>query len=145
MGTINKNINKMSKPLTTEDAAPCMYCGSVQCAFCSEKVISAVEWLKESVNDLYKGKSEAWRMVNDELCDQCEEFFKKKINEAFPVLNKKINQDKIKNDDSKPTDDEPIDEVYYEPREEETSEVFTNLAVSVPKKPSSGNQDKKVR
>lgn len=33
----------MTKALTKEDAAPCMDCGSVQCAFCGEKVRAAVE------------------------------------------------------------------------------------------------------
>jgi len=35
----------MSKPLSVEDAGPCIKCGSVECAFCSEDVRSAVEGL----------------------------------------------------------------------------------------------------
>jgi hypothetical protein len=37
------------KPLEVDDASPCMKCGSVQCAFCSEDVKSAVQGMKDFI------------------------------------------------------------------------------------------------
>jgi len=37
------------KPLEVEDANPCMKCGSVQCAFCSQDVIDAFNGFHEDV------------------------------------------------------------------------------------------------
>jgi hypothetical protein len=36
---------KKYKPLEVDDASPCMKCGSVQCAFCSDDVLSAIKGL----------------------------------------------------------------------------------------------------
>lgn len=43
---------KINKPLDQNEASPCMKCGSVECAFCSEDVRSALELLKKKVADI---------------------------------------------------------------------------------------------
>ena len=48
---------KKYKPLEVDDASPCMKCGSVQCAFCSEDVKSALNGLKYTL-DCIKSKPE---------------------------------------------------------------------------------------
>lgn len=75
------------RPLTTEKYAPCMECGSVQCAICSRHLTSAVALLKERINDLYHkiGKVEVWCKSNDEVCDMCEEFVLKEIDYCFQI------------------------------------------------------------
>jgi hypothetical protein len=35
------------KPLEVDDASPCMKCGSVQCAFCSDDILSAIKGFKK--------------------------------------------------------------------------------------------------
>ena len=42
-----------NKPLEVDDANPCMKCGSVQCAFCSEDVRSAVKGHLTDVDKFY--------------------------------------------------------------------------------------------
>jgi len=53
-----------------------------------ESVKSAVEWLKDEIDNLYRKfpKGDIWRASNDQVCDMCEEYMKKKIAEAFPDL-----------------------------------------------------------
>lgn len=79
------------RPLVHEDFAPCMSCGSVQCAVCGERLEEAIAWLKtqrlEIINSLF-------------LCQNCivlnRVFFRGTfmcytclIDEAFlPLLNK---------------------------------------------------------
>jgi hypothetical protein len=58
------------KPLYVEDANPCMKCGSVQCAFCSEDLKSALEGLKKDlIYNMHEGFS-----------------YDEKFNKWFPVL-----------------------------------------------------------
>ena len=49
------------------------------------QIKASVKLLKLEVNDVYHkiGKNKVWRLSADELCDVCEEYFLKKINEIF--------------------------------------------------------------
>lgn len=48
-----------------------------------DDIIGLVEQLKADITDLYHkiGKAEVWRASNDVVCDLCEEYIKKKIEE----------------------------------------------------------------
>jgi len=53
-----------------------------------EDVAGAVRWLRLEIDNLYRkfNKGDVWRWSNDEICDKCEEYVMKKIDEAFPNL-----------------------------------------------------------
>ena len=57
-----------------------------------EDVVSALEGLKEDMNDFYHsiGKPKVWAQSNNELCDLCEEHAKKIIDEWFPFASQSI-------------------------------------------------------
>ena len=46
------------RPLIQEMAGPCMECGSVQCAFCSEDVKDAVALMKAHVGLIHEGRKD---------------------------------------------------------------------------------------
>lgn len=56
--------------------------------FSVKSMKSAVEYLKEQIDNLYHKfpKGDVWRASNDTVCDMCEEYMIKKIDETFPDL-----------------------------------------------------------
>lgn len=60
-----------------------------------DKLSESIEKLKVETYDLYHklGKVEVWKASNDEVCDMCEEFVHKKINEIFSDIIKKVTED----------------------------------------------------
>lgn len=61
-----------TKPLEIDDASPCMKCGSVQCAFCSEDVLSAIRGLKKDIKDFVEDDD---LMSPDEFLDLLDKWF----------------------------------------------------------------------
>ena len=60
---------KKYKPLQVDDANPCMKCGSVQCAFCSKDVLSAIKGLKKDLGMLQSDdmmcKNEIYELIDE--------------------------------------------------------------------------------
>ena len=83
-----------NKPLTVEKAAPCMTCGSVQCAFCSDDVESAVEHLRERINRKIKvfseekGSETFIELIN--VAIEQSKYFLDAIDASFPVFKNKV-------------------------------------------------------
>lgn len=67
------------KPLTTDDSSPCMKCGSILCAFCSEDVRSAVmglfHTLENLANDMESDKFHEAEIAFDKASDELEKWF----------------------------------------------------------------------
>ena len=53
-----------------------------------EAVAGAIRWLRLEIDNLYRkfNKGDVWRWGNDQVCDECESYVMKKIDEAFPDL-----------------------------------------------------------
>jgi hypothetical protein len=63
----------MNKPLTVDDASMCFKCGSVQCAFCSDDVKSAVDLMMKKIKEseeIFLGDIVVFKHIIDE-CFPC--------------------------------------------------------------------------
>ena len=60
-----------------------------------DEFIKRLEWLRKRTNDLYHtiGKVKVWRSGNDEVCDLCEEYFKKLIDQAKTLSIEQIEEE----------------------------------------------------
>lgn len=69
------------------DREDCDECGSNNFSiFYGENfLLGALKWVKKETYDLYHqfSKAEIWGVGNDEVCDKCEEYVAKKLNEGF--------------------------------------------------------------
>jgi len=70
------------KPLTQLDKRVGANC------YDEEDIAGAVRWLRLEIDNLYRrfNKGDVWRWSNDQVCDECELYVMKKIEEAFPNL-----------------------------------------------------------
>ena len=74
------------KPLQQTEASICMKCGSVECAFCSNAVESAVELLKDKIHKYHEDTQDS---IWDAVKDRYEREVKEIIESCFPVFYKK--------------------------------------------------------
>ena len=89
------------KPLTKEDANPCMKCGSVQCSFCSEDVKSAVEMLKKKLPEPnwetdFEISGIPHAIIKLAEWDLFVEKIKQHIKECFPVFQEQLEKEEKK-------------------------------------------------
>lgn len=83
----------MNKPLEVDDASPCMKCGSVQCAFCSDDVLFAIKGLKKDIKKWDNEKIQGINEQKNKLDAKSIIYF---IDKWFPVF--KSDKNEIAND-----------------------------------------------
>ena len=84
------------KPLTHEDANPCMKCGSVQCSFCSEDVKFAVELAKKMQSNCRKVIMMIIKRLNPDLLKALNNVLDEydiTIDQCFPVFQEQLEKE----------------------------------------------------